>query len=240
MKKTLIALMALASVATVSAETLKLSADAKNSDGNKNSDYTVTVTDDGLAGLTKGNIMLDWIDDPDDEYDYSSLSSWEISFTLKVNRDSLTDQNLLRFSDGTTFAINNNGTVEFYNGVINFKNEAGNTITSINSDADSPFVSAVKTSTAITLSFVAYQDVNTNKIIGGLLSAISGDSVLSVEISSSMDLKDAATVIWTNSGGEPFSNISVSTLNNKLVPEPTTATLSLLALAGLAVRRRRR
>ncbi len=228
--------MALASVATVSAETLKLSADAEKSGGGKNDNYT--VAEDGSGKLTNSNIMLDWIDDPDDEYDYRSLSSWEISFTLKVNRDSLTDQNLIRFSDGTIFAINNNGTVEFYGGVINFKNEAGNTITSINSD--SAFVSAVNTSTAITLSFVAYQDVNTNKITGGLLSAVSGGSVLSAEISSSMDLTDAATVIWTNTAGEQFSNISVSTLNNKLVPEPTTATLSLLALAGLAVRRRRR
>ena len=41
------------------------------------------------------------------------------------------------------------------------------------------------------------------------------------------------SIEWNESGTALY-------LNHKLVPEPTTATLSLLALAGLAARRRRR
>ena len=63
------------------------------------------------------------------------------------------------------------------------------------------------------------------------------DSNLTLPPSSSIRL-------WTNGGNEKFSNVALSMLdNNKItpaVPEPTTATLSLLALAGLAARRRRR
>ena len=63
-------------------------------------------------------------------------------------------------------------------------------------------------------------------------------------ISSSLVNKNSAvseayfyTGAWT---ADSLKQLTASTLQAKLVPEPTTATLSLLALAGLAARRRRR
>ena len=43
-----------------------------------------------------------------------------------------------------------------------------------------------------------------------------------------------------NNNNVTFSNLSVTATNVTLIPEPATATLSLLALAGLAARRRRK
>ena len=57
MKKSLIALMALAGIA-FGAETLTLASDAKNSSNAKNDSYTVAA--DGTASLTGGNIMRFW------------------------------------------------------------------------------------------------------------------------------------------------------------------------------------
>ena len=211
--------MALAGIA-FGAETLTLASDAKNSSNAKNDSYTVAA--DGTASLTGGNIMLNWTND------YTSLSSWEICFTMTVVRNNLSDQNLMKFENGTFFAINSNGTVEFYSGVTSSKN------------SDSAFVTTVNTPTTITLSFIANENIYTGDIVGGTLSAVSGDKTLSVEIDTGMALKDAATVLWTNSGKEQFSGITISKMDNNLVPEPTAATLSLLALASLAIRRRRK
>jgi len=46
--------------------------------------------------------------------------------------------------------------------------------------------------------------------------------------------------VTRKSGGGGFVGLSGATITGQLVPEPTTATLSLLALAGLATRRRRK
>ena len=46
-------------------------------------------------------------------------------------------------------------------------------------------------------------------------------------------LASGDSIAWNESGTALY-------LNHKIIPEPTTATLSLLALAGLAARRRRK
>lgn len=51
---------------------------------------------------------------------------------------------------------------------------------------------------------------------------------------------DGATMYQAGSNGTSTDYIPNITLSGNLIPEPTTATLSLLALAGLAARRRRK
>ena len=65
--------------------------------------------------------------------------------------------------------------------------------------------------------------------------------------------KDGKTMFWTDSGSATYKLLGVTDMSSiagndtqfvnylktKTIPEPTTATLSLLALAGLAARRRR-
>lgn len=54
------------------------------------------------------------------------------------------------------------------------------------------------------------------------------------------DANGTSGVMLNNAGSTDVTALPVVSFNGKLVPEPTTATLSLLALAGLAARRRRR
>ena len=210
MKKTIVALMALAGVAM--AESL-------------------TLTSPAGGSLTTSNAWLAWSDD------VAELTSWELSFTLNVQRDALSALNLAVLSDsGIQFAIDPDGSVELYGGSVTSTNSAAN------------FVSAVKTDTAITLQYIANEE--NGDIIGGTLKATSGSNVLSVDLTHELTLTsgDSGSIrLWTNSGNEQYSNITLSKLSNNVIttpapaaPEPTTATLSLLALAGLAARRRRK
>ena len=207
MKKTIIALMALVGVAMAD---------------------QLTLTTPANGTLTSSNAWLAWSDD------VTELTSWELSFTLYVNRDTHSDQNLAVLSDsGLQFSINMDGSVEFY---------GNNTST----DSSANFVSAVKTDTPITLQYIANEE--NGNIIGGTLKATSGENVLSVDLTSELTLtsgESGSIRLWTTSGEYQFSDITLSQLSNNVistpaVPEPTTATLSLLALAGLAARRRRK
>ena len=80
-------------------------------------------------------------------------------------------------------------------------------------------------------------------------------SKVGTNLSLVIDGKDVATATWTGATSGTIQNITLgggtggnyrinSTMHSvsvaKIVPEPTTATLSLLALAGLAARRRRK
>jgi len=78
-------------------------------------------------------------------------------------------------------------------------------------------------SQSVEQTFTCSQDVNSTDEVKAITKFTNGQALLS-----------------TNNGKTTFTNITLTQLDNKLVPEPTTATLSLLALAGLAARRRRR
>ena len=109
----------------------------------------------------------------------------------------------------------------------------------------------MNTSYNITLSFIDLVD-NKGVSQGGMFIVnVKGEDVYSTRIAAT-DLEKAdfegstdntdsqySTRLWTNGGKQHFSNVKIET-NGRLIPEPTTATLSLLALAGLAARRRRR
>lgn len=210
MKKTLIALLALVGVAA--AESL-----------------TLNITE-----LTSSNNMLTWTD-----ADVSELTSWELSFTLDSQRASLTEQDLMFFPDDTDkvkFAVNANGSLEFYGSSIFTASGATEATDSVSSAAGMVTTDA----TAITLSFVGNEKAG--EIIGGTLSATASGKTFTVAVSEAVTLtKTAGGIrIWSNGAQEHYTQLSLKALSNKVVPEPTTATLSLLALAGLAARRRRK
>ena len=69
----------------------------------------------------------------------------------------------------------------------------------------------------------------------------SGDKVYTLTESQidALSSSDKLVVLIREAAAQKF-NITGIQVNAEVVPEPTTATLSLLALAGLAARRRRR
>ncbi len=203
MKKTIIALLALAGVAAADS-------------------LTLNVTE-----LKSSNTLLTWSDDID------ALTSWALTFNLDSQRSALSEQDLAFIQNSGSdngaavkFAVNPNGTLEFYG---------------YGASTNSPESMVTVDSTPITLQFIANEQAGS--IIGGRLTAISGEKSFSIDLDSELTLTNSNSIrLWSNGGNEHFTNITLSALNNNVVavPEPTTATLSLLALAGLAARRRRR
>ena len=207
MKKTIIAMMALAGVA-MGAETA----------------LTLNITE-----LKSDNSLVLWTN-----ADVDTVESWAFTFTLDTQRASLTDQDLIflpDLDDELKFAVNANGSLEFYGSAMN------------NQGLSSAAGMVTTDATVITLKFIANENLQ-GEITGGTLSAIVGDKVHSATLSTNLTLVKSTNDgirVWSNGGNEHFTNMSLTKLdNNKLVPEPTTATLSLLALAGLAARRRRK
>lgn len=215
MKKTLIALMALAGVAMAAPQPITL---------------TSSTT------VESGNSALTWTGDP--------LTSWEVTFdvmpTLKDNQTQIADAPIFSTSrnvnttTGLVFSSNTDGTIEIY----------GNGITHNSNDV----CLTIDTETPITIRFVA--DYAGDVYTGGRFTVLSEETTylnftIDKTISDSQLISGKASV-WTQSGNSGSSttykiyNITVTKLDNNVVPEPTTATLSLLALAGLAARRRRR
>lgn len=253
MKTTLITLLALTGVA-MGGEILTLSSDAKNKDGGTNTNYSVT---DGKANLTDGNIKITWTED------YTKLSSWSLSFDLTDNEFKETDPNttdsgtyngsvavlfgteLMGGGAGYILAVTNKGALTLFT----YKNDTTfNTWTTGNN-----WVTAGSDKTnAITLSFVAneaneyYGFYNKGEaagtIVGGTFTISAGENSVSFDIDQDLthtSLTSGSSNLWTNGGAEKMYNITVQKLDNKIIPEPASATLSLLALCGLAARRRR-
>ena len=186
-----------------------------------------------ITELKSSNNMLTWTDE-----DVSSLTSWELSFVLDTQRTALAEFDLMAFPDSSKkvkFAVNPNGSLEFYNSTIFTASGATAPTNSVNSVAGMVTTDA----TPITLSFVANEKAG--EIIGGTLTATAGGKTFVVTVSEALTLSKSDGIrIWSNANQEHFTQLSLSALSNKVVPEPATATLSLLALAGLAARRRRK
>ena len=212
MKKTIIALLALAGVAAAA---------------------PLTLTSPASGSLSSSNAAVAWSED------YSTLTSWELSFTLT---DAALGDAILFGTDrdgsgaaGYILSTNVDGSLEVYarNIGVNYSNSTA------------AGVVTAGTPVAITFSFVADENQYTNEIVGGTFTVKAGEATSSWAVTSGLGYTDltnnSVSRFWTNGGAEQFSNITVTKLdNNMVVPEPTTATLSLLALAGLAARRRRK
>lgn len=245
-------LMLVFSGAVFAAPTALTLTDSKKVDGNNPTagDYTVN---NGVAELTGGNIRLTWTASD------TLLSSWQLSFDLEDA--ALTNVGIFgtstRGSSGGPQGCVLSTTV---GGALTLS-AVGNSISTSNN------VIIAGENTAVTLSFVANETLS-GELVGGTFTLSVGleTKTLSVTFDSSVvgdgtvanyrtglingqqsftfdngsESANYASLLWTNSGGEKFHNIKVSKLDNIVIPEPATATLSLLALAGLAARRRRR
>lgn len=239
MKKTIIALLALAGVTMAE-------------------DVALTLSSPASGSLTSSNTLVKWQTSVDGVYtDITELTSWALTFTLDIERKSngvpIIAANDLAFiqNNGSNnncsvkFAMNGDGTLKFYgyttggnSGISTNSTDVFLSTQTITNDDGS--TTTIIPDTAITLQFIANEDADGN-ITGGTLSALSGDKALSIELDSALTLTNSSSIrLWTNLGNEQFKDISLTSLSNNVIPEPTTATLSLLALAGLAARRRRK
>ena len=193
----------------------------------------LTLTSPEGGALTSRQAPLQWSED------IAELQSWELSFTLndkEVGTVSLFGTRQSGNEAGIVLGVTADGALSIFNYKVgtedSYRKTTGNGWVSAGQD------------TSITLSYVA--DVNTSDtVVGGTFTITSGSKTQSFvmdddSLISFTSLKnDGGTRFYTNGSAHTFSNISVSQLSNRVVPEPATATLSLLALCGLAARRRR-
>lgn len=216
MKKTIIALIAMTGIS--GAESLTLT----------------SPTDGKLEG---GNDALKWSEE------IAELQSWELNFTLldtTLENAALFGTRQSDFEAGIVLNVKGNGGLMIYN-----KKITGIDDNSFEVETDAGWVTA-STNTNITLSFVADVDAS-GTVVGGTFTLTSGTNSKIIDMGGHTNLldytsikKDGVTRFYTNGAAHKFYNITVSQLSNRVIPEPATATLSLLALAGLAARRRRK
>ena len=192
----------------------------------------LTITTPTNGALSSGNSSIDW-----NEATGKLEDSWQLSFTLDPSR--LSNQYIFGTvksgsgADGYTLSITSNGTISLN------QNKSNSVLTVGSYTADDSEV-------AITLQFVKY--VNSNgEFNKGVFTLTVGDASGTYVVENADNTvfnKGANNNVWTNGGAEKLSGISLmyadSVVVEQIVPEPTTATLSLLALAGLAARRRRK
>ncbi len=221
MKRTLIALMALAGVAA--ADTATTPEELTWTD--------LTITTPAGASLTTSNSAINWSDSVE-----NLVNSWELSFTLDPSR--LSNQYLFgTTSSGTgaasyTLQITNAGKIRLNS------NKSTELLTVGTYTADDSAV-------AITLQFVKFVDTEGTFQSGRFTLTVGGETG-TYDVTSDANtvfVKGDNSKLWTNSGNEQFSNISLKYADSvvvQTVPEPTAAAFSLLALAGLAARRRRK
>ena len=221
MKKTIIAIMALASVAAADS-VMSLEELTWN---------PLTVTTPANGTLASGNSAIDW-----SEATGNLTNSWELSFILDPSR--LSNEYLFGTvkgnsgADGYTLSITNAGAIALN------QNKSNNVLT-VGS------YTAADSAVAITLQYVKYVDAEGNFDSGLFTLTVGNDSATYVvtDAANTVFTKGSNNNVWTNGGAEKLSGISVKYADAVVapsIPEPTTATLSLLALAGLAARRRRK
>lgn len=210
----------------------------------------LTLTSPSGGKIESSNNFVAWSEE------YSQLDSWSLSFELL-------DSALGDAAIFSTEKIANGGAVAYVlkttsaGGLSLINTNAGNaTILSL----DNAITAGTQTGT-ITLSYVAdeadaYYGIYNNGVaagtlVGGTFTLTIGEQVTSAYVASVEHTtlwngeghgadRNVSSRFWTNGAAEKMYNISVAKLDNNLVPEPATATLSLLALAGLAARRRRK
>ncbi|MGN0829084.1 MAG: PEP-CTERM sorting domain-containing protein [Akkermansia sp.] len=202
----------------------------------------LTLTSPSNGNLTSKNAAIQWSED------YNSLTSWELSFTTT---DSDLADTTYRAYFGTRQNTNESGiALEVTSGgalkLLTKNYPTGETNPDWSYTTDNGWVTQGQQVT-ITLSFVA-DVVNINNketVTAGIFTLSAGNNTVSTQKITDADvlkytslLNDGTSRLYTGAGKHPYSNITVSKLDN--VPEPATATLSLMALAGLAARRRRK
>lgn len=202
------------------------------------------------GSLTTGNATMTWTTTTSDQLTLNE--SWRLTFTL-TNKTLDTADSPIFSTDTANSGANNN--------VLKEKKLTDSTYCLV-FDPEGAQTPAVELNTLtlnkdtaydITLTYIA--KVNMQGVSeGGLFTISVADSEVATEIytqkvaatdntwsfvgSTSNTTRDY-TRLWTNGGHQEFSNVRLE-YNGKLIPEPTSSTLSMLALAGLAMRRRRK
>lgn len=218
---------------------------------------TAPASDNVVGTLTSSNSGLNWSQDAGD------LKSWELSFTLDI--DNIRENYAEIFgtngasnhgADGYVLTITKDGYIDFVGGKKSdnasvliesstsvFGPYTDTRTVTVNNSQKTEYLFADGTSIDVTLTFLCYVDEVSEESVGGEFTLYVGDTFIgktSVDGNANTEfLKDGNSRLWTNSAAQQFSNISIKQGGVLLVPEPATATLSLLALAGLAARRRR-
>lgn len=195
------------------------------------------ITDGTLTG---GNATMSW-NGLTQNTDLTLSDSWRISFTLKN----------VTSAANPIFSTTSTGAAGGYILKVTEKNNNNEYFLQFGDETISDTALTMNTGYDITLSFIDLVD-NKGVSQGGMFIVnVGGEDVYSTRIavtdlgnadfegSTSNTDKSYSTRLWTTGGNQQFSNVKIET-NGRLIPEPTTATLSLLALAGLAARRRRR
>ena len=192
----------------------------------------ITIDEDGYGSLQNGSAALGWSED------VTLNQSWKLTFSLTDK--ALTNDTLI-FSSVAVIDSNNNN---YASSTDLLRVMANGSLKSGDNQSDAGLITA-NTPVTLTLVFLAKQDLDKTDIGGTFLVYVgdtgeSGDAVISYDVNERVTfVENSSSRLWTNTGAEEFTKIALYSGGVVTVPEPTTATLSLLALAGLAARRRR-
>lgn len=228
MKKTLVALMALAGVATateteISPLTLTTTFNTNKSITSSIEDFTVTdvllintATDETVNNHTKGTYMDSFLR-PSLNVDFGTGASWTMTFTIANKGTTDFTINSITLN---AFAFNGDGASQPNNRNFLFTVTAGETTLATKENLS--ITGGATTTTPLTLTLATPITINAKD-----------DMIFSVVVNQGAE---------GNNGRGSFVGLSSVAFSGSIpvVPEPTTATLSLLALAGLAARRRRK
>lgn len=181
-----------------------------------------TVDASTLNSATNGDFMTDRLR-PNSNVDSAATNSWTLEFTLYNKVDADLTINSITLS---AFSFNGGGTVQTNNRNFLFTITAGETEIATDENL-----------------YITGSNMNGNTLPLNLTDAIT------IAAQGSLDLKIMVEQgEFVNNGNDAYGNpigrgsyVGLNTVTfSGTVPEPTTATLSLLALAGLAARRRRK
>ncbi len=188
----------------------------------------LAITTPASGKLDSGNSVINWSEETG-----NLTESWELTLTLDPSR--LSNEYIFGTAkggsgaEGYTLTITDTGT-------ISLNKEKSVSVLQVGS------YTADDSAVAITLQFVQYVDEE-GAFAGGMFTLTVGEDSNTYAIADEANTvftKGSNNNVWTNGGAEKLSNIDLKYAGSVLVPEPATATLSLLALAGLCARRRRK
>lgn len=195
---------------------------------------SLTLTSPSGGVLESGNQAVGWSEN------YTALESWELSFTLL---DASLSNAYLFSTDqadggaaGYTLKVAEDGALMIVSNKVSF---------TYSESTEAGWVSA-GVSVDITLKYVSTVDL-AGTAVGGKFTLISGERSKEFSVTEGLSNhtqleNDSGSRFWTNSGAEKFSNISVTKLDNHVIPEPSAFGLlaGFGALALVGARRRRR
>ncbi len=244
MKKTIIALLALAGVA--SADTIN-ALEGEWTTGSRLDRATWTKTDSGTLALTNSNWSQAYA-----IYDLGTnlTGAWDLSTTVaRYDGNAGFTLTLVGKTQAITIGTQDYKSGTSYYGTTTNVGANGysfqDTLEGISGTKVEPALKAAEGVFNVdqTASIAASTDLDADNNV--ILTLTLGGSAVSTPFTTTLNLGQGfeldKIVVWGD-GGNSRSNWAVTemTLTTPNVPEPTTATLSLLALAGLAARRRRK